>query len=138
MPSYSGLFDGVHGQPYAPINEAGAASRGVARLMSPQGNLAFARAADAMTTAAAIGLPIANGGYTQVAAVQADGMNQGGLRPISTYTFLSGNVTATQLALVDNQLNPRFMPAMSVAGQECSGYPVDKSGNGGGSKVGTL
>jgi hypothetical protein len=121
------------------LQEPNATARGVARLMSPQGARPIAAAAETLT-GAVVGTPIpgGSGAYNQVAAVQADGLNQGGQRPISTYTAVSGNTTNTQHILVDQQLMPRFMSPITSAGVECSGYPVDKSGNGGGSKVGTI
>lgn len=139
MPSWAGGWDNMFGQPYALINEPNATARGVARLMSPQGARALAAAAETLT-GAVVGTPIpgGSGAWSQVAALQTDGLNQGGQRPIATYVAVSGPTTQTQHILVDQQLTPRFMPPMTVAGQECSGYPVDKSGNGGGSKAGTI
>lgn len=138
MPSWAGGWDNTFGQPYSLMNEPNATARSVARLMAPQGARALAAAAEALT-GAAVGMPITgSGSYSQVAASQTDGLNQGGVRPITTYVAVSGPTTQIQHILVDQQLTPRFMPPMLVAGQECSGYPVDKSGNGGGNKAGTI
>ena len=136
MPSWAGGWDAMFGQPYAPLNEPGATARGVARLMSPQASAAFANVSKTLT-GQAVGTPV-SAGYTQVAAIQTDGLNQGGLRPVATYSAVNRNTTIADEILIDQQLTPRFMPPMLVAGQECSGYPVDKSGNGGGSKAGTI
>jgi len=139
MPSWAGLWDNVFAQPYAPLNEPGATARGVARLMAPQASKPFA-AASAALTGAVVGTAIPGGSasYTQVAARQADGLNLGGAQPIATVVAISGNTTAAQEIQVDQQLLPRFMPPITSAGVECSGYPVDKSGNGGGGKAGTI
>jgi hypothetical protein len=138
MPAWAGGWDNMFGAPYALLNEPNATARGVARLMAPQGARGLGAAAEALT-GAVVGTPITGAGsYTQVTAKATDGLNMGGLQTISTYVAASGPTTASQHNLVDQQLTPRFMPAMFVAGQECSGYPVDKSGNGGGGKAGTL
>jgi hypothetical protein len=128
----------MFGQSYALLNEPNATARGVARLMAPQAARGLGAAAEALT-GAVVGTPITgSGSYTQVTAKQTDGLNMGGLQTISVRVEASGPTTTQQHILVDQQLSPRFMPPMLVAGQECSGYPVDKSGNGGGGKVGTV
>jgi hypothetical protein len=136
MPSWAGLWDNVHAQPYALTGEPGATARAVARLMAPQGNRLFGSIATALTGAVPGG-PV-NVGYTQVQSRVADGATMGGVQPIATYTVVNRNTTATDELQIDQQLTPRFMPPVLQAGIECSGYPVDKSGNGGGGKLGTL
>ena len=49
MPNWSGLFDGVHGQPHALLNEPGSSLRGIARLMAPQALRAYGRLGDMLT-----------------------------------------------------------------------------------------
>jgi hypothetical protein len=139
MPAWAGGWDNMFAQPYALLNEPNATARGIARLMSPQGARMFAAAAETLT-GAVVGTPIPGGSgtYTQVTAKQTDGLNMGGIQTISTYTAISGNTTTAQHILVDQQLMPRFAPAPTTPGVETSGYPVDKSGNGGGSKAGTI
>lgn len=136
MPSWAGLWDNVFAQPYALLNEPGATARGIARLMAPQANKAFS-ALSAALTGAAVGLPV-SAGYNQVTARQADGMNMGGQVPITAYVAVNRNTTVADEILIDQQLVPRFMPPVLSAGVETSGYPVDKSGNGGGGKAGTI
>lgn len=136
MPSWSGGWDNMFGQPYALTGEPGSAARSVARLMAPQANRYFGGVATALTGAAPGG-PVSVG-YTQVAPVQADGLNQGGIRPISTYTVVNRTTTPTDEIQIDASLTPRFMPPMLQAGVETSGYPVEKSGNSGGGKLGTI
>jgi hypothetical protein len=138
MPAWAGGWDNQFAQPYALLNEPNATARSVARLMAPQAARGLGAAAEALT-GAAVGTPITgSGSYTQVTAKQTDGLNMGGLQTISVYVAASGPTTTTQHLLVDQQLTPRFMPPMLVAGVETSGYPIDKSGNGGGGKAGTL
>jgi hypothetical protein len=136
MPSWAGLWDNVFAQPYALLNEPGSTARGVARLMAPQASVAFGNISKQLT-GQAVGGPV-SAGYTQVQSVQTDGLNQGGQRPIASYSAVNRNTTITDELLIDQQLTPRFMPPMLQAGIETSGYPVDKSGNGGGGKAGTI
>jgi hypothetical protein len=136
MPSWAGLWDNVFATPYALLNEPGATARGIARLMAPQANKAFSAISSALT-GAVVGGPV-NAGYTQVTAKQADGLNMGGKVDVSATTVVNRNTVAADEILIDQQLTPRFMPPITSAGVECSGYPVDKSGNGGGGKAGTI
>jgi hypothetical protein len=107
--------------------------------MAPQASKAFG-AASAALTGQPVGtlIPPGSAFYTQVQSRIADGATMGGVQPIATVVAISGNTTATQEIQIDQQLLPRFMPPIMQAGVECSGYPVDKSGNGGGGKAGTL
>jgi hypothetical protein len=101
--------------------------RSVARLTSSVGGQHFGE----------IGRALANGvganadfSIKQVQAVQADGMNQGGLRPIATYAVVPLHATTiAEKEAFQAQMTPYWQPLP---------YPVDKSGNGGGGKNGTL
>jgi hypothetical protein len=104
--------------------------------MAAQGNRYFGAIAAALTGQAP-GAPV-SAGYTQVASRVADGATMGGVQPIVSYSVVNRNTTAADEIMVDLQLLPRFMPPMLQAGVETSGYPLDKSGNGGGGKAGTL
>ena len=127
MPAWAGGWDHVFGQPHALTNEAGSTARGVARLMSAQGNLAFGAVAAALTGAAPGAQATAQ--YAQVSARQADGANMGGLVPITPRVEVNRPTTAADELLVDAQLKPTFWPTT---------YPVDKSGNSGGGFLGTV
>lgn len=127
MPSWAGLWDNVFAQPYAPLNEPNSTLRGIARLMAPQA-LKGQAAVGAALTGQAVG-QTASAGVAQVTARQADGMNMGGAVPISTTSQVNRPTTAADETLLDAQFNPTFAPAT---------YPPDKSGNGGGSKAGTI
>jgi hypothetical protein len=72
---------------------------------------------------------VATATLTEVAPIQADGMNLGGQRPIATQTLINRATTAADVVALNRIYQPTFAPAI---------YPVDKSGNGGGSKAGTI
>ena len=127
MPSWAGLWDNVFAQPYALLNEPGSTLRGIARLMAPQA-LRAQGAIGRELTGAAVGAA-ASATVAQVKPQQADGLNLGGLVPIQQTLQVNRSTTAADETTLDAQLNPTFMPAS---------YPVDKSGNGGGGKTGTI
>jgi hypothetical protein len=136
MPSWAGGWDNMFGQPYALLNEPGSIPRGVARLMAPQAAVAIGNVSKALT-GAVVGGPV-NAGYSQVTSKQADGLNLGGKVDVSATTVVNRNTTSADEILIDQQLTPRFMPPITQAGVETSGYPVEKSGNSGGGKTGTI
>ena len=127
MPAWAGGWDAQFGQPYALTNQATSHMRNVARSNASYGGQHFGE----------IGRALANGvganadfSIKQVAAVQADGMNQGGLRPIATYVVVPLHATTiNEKEAFQAQMTPYWQPLP---------YPVDKSGNGGGGKNGTL
>ena len=127
MPSWSGLWNNVHGEPYAFTNQFTAPMRGMARLAASEGGQHFAEVARALANGVGSTTVLS---VAKVAAVQADGLNQGGLRPISEYFIVPSRATTNvDKEVFQAQMTPRFAPAI---------YPVDKSGNGGGSKLGTI
>lgn len=127
MPSWAGGWDNMFGQPYAPLNEPGSTLRGIARLMAPQA-VRGQGAIGTTLTGQAVG-QTASAGVAQVTSRQADGMNMGGLVPISTTSQVNRATTAADEALLDAQLNPTWAP---------NPYPVEKSGNSGGGILGTV
>lgn len=127
MPAWAGLWDGVYNQTYAPLNEPGSALRGIARLMAPQALRAQGRVGD-MLTGSVLG-SLAQESISQVVATRADGANLGGKVAIAPTVIINRVTTAADEATLDAQFTPSFAP---------SSYPVDKSGNGGGGKLGTL
>jgi hypothetical protein len=127
MPSWSGLFDRVHGEPYAFTNQFTAPMRGMARLAASEGGQHFAEVARALANGVGSTTVLS---VAKVAAVQADGLNQGGLRPIAEYFVVPSRATTNiDKEIFQAQMTPRFSPVI---------YPVDKSGNGGGGKSGTI
>lgn len=127
MPSWSGGWDNMFGQPYALLNEPSAAARGVARIMFPTAQRDVGAAEVALNGAVVGGNATATQAY--VTSIQADGLNQGGQRPVGPVTLINRVTTAADIAKLNQQYQPTFAPTT---------YPVDKSGNGGGSKVGTI
>jgi hypothetical protein len=49
MPSWAGLWDNIHAQPYALLNEPNSTLRTIARAMAPQGVRHWGRLADMLT-----------------------------------------------------------------------------------------
>lgn len=138
MPAWAGGWDNQFGQPYALTLQATSTMRSVARLTHSVGGQHFGEIARALANGVGANTDLS---IKQVAAVQADGMNQGGLRPIATYVVVPLHATTiTEKEAFQSQMTPYFMPMPLAAtpGVATSGYPVDKSGNGGGGKVGTL
>jgi len=138
MPSWAGLWDNVYGQPYTPIQQATATMRSVARLTASVGGQYFGEIGRALANGVG-----ANAEYTiaQVKAVQTDGLNQGGLRPIVPFAVVPLHATTiTEKEAFQSQMTPYFAPMPNPATPyvATSGYPVDKSGNGGGGKAGTI
>jgi len=138
MPSWAGLWDNVYGQPYAPIQQTTATMRSVARLTASVGGQYFGEIGRALANGVG-----ANAEYTiaQVKAVQTDGLNQGGLRPIVPFAVVPLHATTiTEKEAFQSQMTPYFAPMPNPATPyvATSGYPVDKSGNGGGGKAGTI
>ena len=127
MPSWAGLWDNVFAQPYALLNEPGSAARDVARTMFPEAQRDVGAVMAALNGAAPGAVATAT--LTEVAPIQADGMNLGGQRPIATQTLINRATTAADVVALNRIYQPTFAPAI---------YPVDKSGNGGGSKAGTI
>ena len=130
MPSWAGLWDNQHGQPYALTGEPGSAMRGIARLMAPEA-LKGQSAIGVALTGAAVGASV-TATVAQVKPQQADSFNIGGLVPIVQTSQLPPTKTVTATGdetTLDAQLNPTWAP---------NPYPVEKSGNSGGGILGTI
>jgi len=131
MPAWAGGWDGLitgtNAAPYAPMQQATATMRSVARLTNSVGGQYFGEIGRALANGVGAGTVLT---IKQVAAVQADGMNQGGQRPIADFVVVpQHNTTINEKEAFQSQMTPTWAPLV---------YPVDKSGNGGGSKVGTI
>lgn len=127
MPSWAGGWDNVFAQPYALLNEPSAAARNVARILFPVAQRdvgAVMKALDGVAPGA-----LAQWNNRQVAPIQADGLNQGGQRPIADQYVMNRNTTAADVIALNNILQPTFAPTV---------YPNDRSGNGGGGKFTTI
>ena len=129
MPSWAGLWDNVFAQPYALLNEPSAAARSVARIMFPTAQRDVGAVMKELDGVAPGATALATQAY--VTARQADGLNMGGAVPISNTTLINRATTAADVVQLNRQYQPTFAPALNA-------YPVDKSGNGGGGKTGTI
>jgi len=127
MPSWAGGWDNQFGQAYAPIQQATATMRSIARLTASVGGQYVGEIGRALCNGVGANADLS---IKQVAAIQADGLNQGGQRPIATYVIVPLHATTiTEKEAFQSQMTPTWAPLV---------YPVDKSGNGGGSMVGTI
>lgn len=133
MVSWSGLFDRQYGQPYAPLGtnntkEFNATEKAtLTRAFRGRGNRMLAAVVQALTGAAVGGAASAT--YKQVAgdANPSSPLTGGGVRTVSTSTDVGRVTTVADQTLVVTLLTATSAPT----------YPVDRSGSGGGGKLGT-
>jgi len=138
MPAWAGGWDLQFGQPHALTQQATATMRSVARLTASVGGQHFGEIGRALANGVG-----ANAEYTiaQVQARQHTSMDMGGKIPIAPYAVVPLHATTiAEKEAFQAQMTPYFMPQPLAATPTVatSGYPVDKSGNGGGGKNGTL
>lgn len=127
MPSWAGLWDRQHGEPYTLLYQFTATMRHVATLMSSVGGQHFGEVGRALANGVGANTDLS---ISQVSARQADGLNMGGQVPIVPYVVVPLRPTTNvDKEIFQAQMTPRFAPVI---------YPVDKSGNGGGGKAGTI
>lgn len=129
MAGYSGLFNGVYGGDYAVLpNATGNVQTDLARVMSKK---AYGRGAYRGLMLALVGAAAGEAALVTHKRVQAQRdlyeNVQGGLRPIETFTEIDRDTTADDITAVE--------AALSLSSQPTT-YPVDRSGNGGGGKLG--
>jgi len=140
MPAWAGGWDNapVTPGPHTLMKQGTATMRSVARLTASAGGQHFGEIGRALANGVG-----ANTEYTiaQVAAIQADGLNQGGVRPIAPYAIVPLHATTiTEKEAFQSQMTPYFapMPNPATPTVATSGYPVEKSGNSGGGMLGTV
>lgn len=127
MPAWAGGWDNQFGQPHALTMQGTATMRSVARLANSVGGQHFAEIGRALANGVGANTSLT---IKQVAAIQADGVNLGGQRPIVDYVVVPLHATTImEKEAFQSQMTPTWAP---------SPYPVDKSGNGGGGQIGTL
>lgn len=127
MPAWSGLWDGVHGQAYAPINQRMTLPRRVGMSYARDGMAVLAAVNGALNGVAPGATAAVNA--RRVQAVQAvDGTNLGGVRLISTIALVNRATTAADVTAQAALFAAKFAPTT---------YPTDKGGGGGG-KTSTL
>lgn len=130
MPSYSGLYDGVYGQPYALLSNTakkGNTQTQLARLLSRR---TYGRAAYRELIKELIGAAAGEEAVASHSRVRAErnllGNDLGGARAIETFTGIERNTTAADETNIEDALSQQTQPT----------YAVDASGNGGGGKLG--
>jgi hypothetical protein len=131
MPTYSGLWNTVHGDNYSLQSGRNPLERQIGRILR-KGTISLTRLNKVIDTIAA-GTSIAGGAavtYKRITATADPGnpVTQGGVVPIQTVTTISASssTTAADATKIDQIVGFTAKP---------SAYPVDKSGNGGGGKL---
>ena len=131
MPSYSGLYDGVHGSPHSLLSDTvkiGNAETQVARLLSkrPYGR---AKLRELMLTLnGAVAGSAASASHKRVKwTPDRTGVTGGGAIATETFTAVGRNTTADDKSDIDRMLSLASQPTTYVA---------DSSGVGGGGKLG--
>ncbi len=130
MPSYSGLYDGVYGQPYALLANTvaiGNARREIARSLAkrPYGRAVLRELMLTLNGAAAGSAALAT--HKRVEATDpTEGPSGGGLVNIETFTEINRNTATADKNAIDAMLSLSTKPT----------YVADRSGNGGGAKLG--
>ena len=133
MASYSGLFDGVYRTPWSLIGQRTSAHREISKRFQRDEMLQDAALATALNGVAPGATATAS--VREVTPVQANGMNQGGVRPIASRAVINRVTTAADVT----SLAALYAGKFSVTAP----YPVDKArvsnlGGGGGGKTNRL
>lgn len=131
MTSYSGLFDNEFGVPHTLLSASVNQNNARVTLKRLFGNRAYGRGVAAKTLIALIGAAAgdatAASTHKRVQAVaDVTGNEQGGDRTIETFTGIDRVTTAADVTSFDAALALSSKPT----------YAVDRSGNGGGGKLG--
>jgi hypothetical protein len=131
MPSYSGLYDGVYGTPYAllPLSRSMGNARTLAGRM--MGRESYGRAnwrgqLVALNGAVAGGLAFVQHKRVKWTPDRGASATGGGLVDLQTFDDINRVTTAADRSNIDTMWNYSTKPQ----------YPKDRSGNGGGSKLG--
>lgn len=131
--SYSGLWNREYGEPYSPLgtnntNELNNTTRKrLSKLLRGRGDRILATLLKSLN-GAAVG-ETANAEYIQIAADPSlsSAYSGGGARVINTKTDIDRVTTAADKTMIDEIIDQTFHP---------NPYPKDKSGAGGGGKLG--
>ena len=123
---YNGGYNNAGGAPYNLLINRDQIVMRIAGRLRAKGNRKVAALMDSLL-GAAVGQQ-ATSSYKRVTETpQFSNVGLGGARPLETRTIINRPSTAADLTLLDRMHNETFKPAA---------YPVDKSGNGGGGKLG--
>lgn len=130
MPSYSGLWDGHYGQPYAPLTQFVNKGNDMAMLTRVFGRRAYGRAyfremIQALVGAAPGAAYQANHRRVKWTPTRGEPASGGGLVQMEQF-IQAGTTTAADETMIEKALEQDSYPT----------YPKDKAGNGGGGKLG--
>ena len=135
MATYSGLWDGFYGVPYAglgvntPEYNSGDFDR-ISKRLKSRGHRSMSAILSAVLGAAAGGAASAtHKRVSQPTDTLTNPLALGGQRTINNDTLVSRNTTAADVTLLKTLIDRPYFPTT---------YPRDASGNGGGSKVGAF
>lgn len=130
MTIFTGLWNNVHSQQYSLINQQPAVERDIARQLRKPGGRALKGLMRALN-GTAVGGATAAETYRRVVAVSGIGSytNLGGIRSIQAVSDVNRTTVTADKTRIDALIDGVFAPAT---------YPVDRSGNGGGSKAGRI
>lgn len=137
--SYSGLFDRFYGTPYAGVSTFNTSENNnserldIARQLRSKGGRALARLL--ITLAGAAPGATASETLSQLTSAAGvsgganDPLSQGGKRVVAPVTLINRATTSGDATMLQGIATQAFGPVVNT------GYPVDKSGNGGGAKL---
>jgi hypothetical protein len=130
MPSYSGLYNGVHGEDHELLSQSVAKGNAQVALSRVFANRLYGRASTRALLKALIGAAAGGSASSTHQRVQANADQennvQGGLRTIETFTAVNRVTTATDETMFENALDQSSKPT----------YVDDEAGVGGGGKLG--
>lgn len=132
VPTVTGFssFYGEGANDYQPMYARSTGERAIGVILARQSNRAM-RASIRALTGVVSGSSEATS-YTRATAPAGltDAQGLGGLRAVEVFAVQTGNTSAADVTYINAQIND------AVFNQAPSSYPVDTSGNGGGSKLG--
>ena len=126
MATYSGLFDGEHGAPYALLIDKSSLRKRLSLLFRQRGNGVLK---EKLITLLADSTPASTAELTRTRVEAKQGLDNslGGAVDIETVNLINTAVTAGDVTDIELILNETRVP---------SSYPTDPSGNTGGGKLG--
>ena len=131
MPSYSGLYDGHYGVPYARLPQTVNKGNAMHALAREFGRRSYGRGVvrellQALTGAAVGGAYTLTQKRVKWTPLRGEPATGGGLVQLETYSLANTVTTSADELAIDDALEMNMKPS----------YPRDRAGNGGGSKLG--
>jgi hypothetical protein len=128
MPAWQGLWDDVHRQTYTLLNQRTQLQRVISNALEKLGSQTTSTLAIALNGIAPGGTALRTRSRV-MATANTSAFDLGGRRTIETQTLINRATTTADRDALNTMFNNVYAP---------SPYPVDRSGNGGGGKVGSL